>query len=190
MIFFINFALYFLLQINQNNYENNYFEDDELVALIDEFRIVKNKYEPDPISKINKNSDFSNISEIKSFHSYDSTKSDTKYIITYLKPCFEYFKFFKGIFYNCSSLISLPDISNWNTNNVIDMSYIFYNCSSLISLPDISKWNTNNVIDMSYIFYNCSSLESLPDISKWNTDKVKYMSYLFKNCYSLKFLPD
>ena len=50
--------------------------------------------------------------------------------------------------------------------NVIDMSYMFYNCSLLSSLPDISKWNISNVIDMSYIFYECSYLSSLPDISQ------------------------
>jgi len=43
---------------------------------------------------------------------------------------------------------------------------MFYGCSSLISLPDISKWNMNNNIDISYMFYGCSSLSSLPDISK------------------------
>ena len=50
-----------------------------------------------------------------------------------------------NIFYECSSLISLPDISKWKTNNVTDMSYMFYRCSRLSSLPDISKWKTNNV---------------------------------------------
>ena len=55
------------------------------------------------------------------------------------------------MFSGCSSLLSLPDISKWNTNNVTNMSYMFYNCSSLLSLPDISKWKTNNVIDMSSI---------------------------------------
>ena len=54
-------------------------------------------------------------------------------------------------------------------SNVTNMSYMFYNCESLISLPDISKWNTNNVKDMCYMFCNCYSLSSLPDISKWNT---------------------
>ena len=52
------------------------------------------------------------------------------------------------MFNNCSSLLSLPDISKWNTNNVTDMSFMFVNCSSLSSLPDISKWNTNNVTDV------------------------------------------
>ena len=88
-----------------------------------------------------------------------------------------------------STLISLPDISEWVTTNVKDMSYMFYNCIALKSLSDISKWNTTNVINMSYMFYYCSSLKSLPDISKWNTANVINMSYMF-HCNSLQSLPD
>ena len=95
-----------------------------------------------------------------------------------------------GLFYNCSSLISIPDISNWNTNNVIDMHGLFYKCSSLISIPDISKWNTNNVINMSEIFYYCSSLSSLPNISQWDTSKVEDISDIFDRCRSLSTFPD
>ena len=57
------------------------------------------------------------------------------------------------MFYNCSSLLSLPDIAKWNTLNVINMSCMFKNCSTLSSLPDISKLNTTNIKDMSYMFY-------------------------------------
>jgi len=32
--------------------------------------------------------------------------------------------------------------------------YMFYGCKSLSSFPDISKWNTNNVINMSHMFIN------------------------------------
>ena len=52
-----------------------------------------------------------------------------------------------------------------------NMSHMFYNCISLLSLPDISKINTNDVTDMSKMFYNYSTLLSLPDISKWNTKR-------------------
>ena len=38
------------------------------------------------------------------------------------------------------------------------MSYMFYGCSSLKSLPDISKWNTKNVIDMRDMFNECHNL--------------------------------
>ena len=44
-------------------------------------------------------------------------------------------------------------------NNVINASYMFSWCKSLISLPDISKWNTNNVTDMSFMFCGCKSLK-------------------------------
>ena len=43
-------------------------------------------------------------------------------------------------------------------NNVTNISYVFYNCSSLISLPDISKWNTHNVLNLNNLFHGCSSL--------------------------------
>ena len=55
------------------------------------------------------------------------------------------------------------------------MSAMFWECYSLKSLPDISEWNTSNVKYMSRLFYKCKSLKSLPDISKWNTSNVEYM---------------
>ena len=90
----------------------------------------------------------------------------------------------------CKSLLSLPDISKWNTNKVTDMSYIFSNCSSLSSLPDISKWNTSKVTNMNGMFNFCDLLNSLPDISKWNTSKVTGMGSIFSFCSLLKSLPD
>ena len=91
---------------------------------------------------------------------------------------------------------SIPDISKFNTSNVINMNGMFYNCKSLLSLPDISKWDTSNVkylggiyrgnlllaplndkeilstpkneMILSGMFYGCSSSLSLPDISNWN----------------------
>ena len=59
-----------------------------------------------------------------------------------------------SLFSDCSSIKYLPNISNWNINNVKDISYMFNNCSSLEKLPDISKWNTMNVNDISGFFYN------------------------------------
>ena len=52
------------------------------------------------------------------------------------------------MFYECSTLSSLPDISKWNTDKVTDMSYMFFGCSSLSCLPNISKWDTNNTTNM------------------------------------------
>ena len=38
-------------------------------------------------------------------------------------------------------------------NNVTNMSEMFYECDTLISLPDISKWNTRNITSMKGIFF-------------------------------------
>ena len=38
------------------------------------------------------------------------------------------------------------------------MSNMFSQCSSLISLPDISKWDTKNVTKMSDMFSECHNL--------------------------------
>jgi len=94
------------------------------------------------------------------------------------------------------SLSSMPDISNWKTNNITDMRDMFYGCSSLSYLPDISKWNTSKVTKMSDIFNGCCSLSYLPDISKWNTSKLKnvfskfYKYDIYKECISLLNIPD
>ena len=95
-----------------------------------------------------------------------------------------------GMFFGCSTLLSLPDIDKWNTKNVTEMSQLFFLCSSLKTLPDISKWDTSNVTDMSMMFSHCQSLKYLPDISSWNVSKVENMMETFYQCKSLKTLPD
>ena len=55
------------------------------------------------------------------------------------------------MFSGCSSLINI-DLSNINTNNVTDMSYMFDGCSSLIDI-NLSNFDTNNVTDMCCMFY-------------------------------------
>ena len=72
------------------------------------------------------------------------------------------------LFYGCSSLSSLPDISKWNTNSVTDMSSIFYGCTSLSILSDISKWNTNNGTGKACMFYLC------PNVILYKATQNKY----------------
>ena len=93
---------------------------------------------------------------------------------------------FKG----CKSLLSLPDLSNWNISNVEKMDDIFCECNSLISLSDISNWETSKVKNMSNTFKGCESLTSLPDISNWNTINVNDMGGMFLRCNSLLSLPN
>ena len=95
-----------------------------------------------------------------------------------------------GMFSGCSSLKSLPDISNWNTGNIINMNEVFSGCSSLKTLPDISKWNIENVTSMNGMFSFCSSLEKLPNISKWKANCIINMKGLFFDCLNLEIKPE
>ena len=94
------------------------------------------------------------------------------------------------MFEGCKNLKNINELLLFNTNKVKDMSYMFYECTSLESLNVIGRWDTNDVQNISYMFYKCTSLKSLKYISKWKTEKVTNMSYLFAGCSSLLFLPD
>ena len=44
------------------------------------------------------------------------------------------------------------------------MGYIFYECSSLSKLPDISNWNTESVSNTLHHFDECISLLVIPHL--------------------------
>ena len=90
-----------------------------------------------------------------------------------------------SMFYGCYSLVSLPDISEWNTFKVKDMSKLFKSCSSLKYLPKELNLNTINVTNMEGMFSGCSSLQYIPDISTWNTSNVENMNEMFQGCTKL-----
>ena len=90
-----------------------------------------------------------------------------------------------SVFSSCSSLTSL-DLSNFNTSNVTDMSFMFASCTGLTSL-DLSNFDTSSVADMSNMFTYCSSLTSL-DLSNFDTSSVTNMSFMFTYCSSLTSL--
>ena len=45
---------------------------------------------------------------------------------------------------------------------------MFYKCTSLVSLPNISKWHTDKVENMNDMFYKCDKLSNIP---KWYRGK-------------------
>ena len=46
------------------------------------------------------------------------------------------------------------------------MNYMFRNCSSLISLPDISQWDTSHLENNDNMFDGCNNLSEEPNIRK------------------------
>ena len=87
------------------------------------------------------------------------------------------------MFEGCISLISLPDISNWNTKNIININSLFCNWSSLKHLPDISKWNIfNSKAKNNYLLY-LSSIKSFDEDDIQNNFKItsKIIGKKYKN---------
>ena len=112
---------------------------------------------------------------------YDSSAGIANVIVnTIVSP-----NYMKNWFNSCYSLISI-DLSNFDTSNVVDMSFLFQNCNSLTSL-DLSSFNTSNVTNMNNMFGYCSWLTSL-DLSSFDTSNVTDMHYMFFDCTSLTSL--
>ena len=68
--------------------------------------------------------------------------------------------------------------------NVTDLTGMFYLCSSLKTMPDISKWNTSKVTSISYLFDGCTSLDvnEIKGISKWDTSSLIYATQMIRGC--------
>jgi surface protein len=87
------------------------------------------------------------------------------------------------MFSGCSGLAKL-DLSNFNTNNVTNMSGMFEDCSSLTTL-DLSCFNTGNVTDMSWMFCGCLGLSTIYVSNEWSTENVTDSNYMFSGCEKL-----
>ena len=86
----------------------------------------------------------------------------------------------EGMFYSCSLLTSVP---LFDTSSVTDMGNMFQRCTSLTSVP---LFNTSMVTNMYEMFINCTSLTTVP---LFNTSSVTDMAYMFLNCTSLTTVP-
>ena len=81
-----------------------------------------------------------------------------------------------NLFENCYSLTSL-DLSNFDTSNVSNMSYMFSGCKNLENL-DINHFKTSNVEDMQY----CKAMINPPPESErgeFLERKIKFINIFF-----------
>lgn len=75
---------------------------------------------------------------------------------------------FKDIFYNCSSLITVPSMNNWNVSTITSMYAAFYNAP--LFNQNISSWNVSSVTTMAMMFSNASAFNQ--NIGGWNISNV------------------
>ncbi len=89
------------------------------------------------------------------------------------------------MFAGCEKLTSLSG-PNFNTTNVRTMAHMFDGCSAFQSGGNlgISNFNTHNLQDMEAMFKNCSLLQDL-DLSSFSTNRVSNMTDLFSGCNKL-----
>ena len=72
----------------------------------------------------------------------------------------------------------LNGISNLKNMNFINMSKMFYNCVSLLSIPDIIKLNIQEANDNYLMFYNSISLIFLTNLEKTDEFSENNKNYL------------
>ena len=166
--------------------ENNINQDIQIINSLENLRRTQDlSFEDDDWKKENEKELKENI-EIKingkliEFAYYYKFNKEGKYKIEYSfknylsKTCL--------MFWGCKFITSL-DLSNFNAQNVTDMSFMF-SCCDLLANINLSNINTRNVTDMSFMFSCCNTLTNL-DLSNFNTQNVTNMSCMFDGCYSL-----
>ena len=93
-------------------------------------------------------------------------------------------------FYGLWNMTEIVNLSNLDTRNVTDMSYMFCYTTELEEI-NVSSFDTSKVTNMSYMFgtgpYEWpSNLTEIKGLDKLNTSKVTDMSYMFSRCANLE----
>ena len=87
---------------------------------------------------------------------------------------------FSNMFYYCTSLTSIPQLSTSNGKN---FSFMFYSCTALTSIPQL---DTSNGTDFNRMFLSCTKLHTIPLL---NMSNGKNFSQMFNGCYALTSIP-
>ncbi len=82
-----------------------------------------------------------------------------------------------GMFGTMHNLMDISALANWDTGNVIDMSYLFRS-STLTDFSAISNWDTRNVKNLGHMFLFAKDFTTI-DVSNWDTRKVTNMAGMF-----------
>ena len=135
------------------------------------------------ITKLNIDGEFIEISPDERnnfFYLFDNIGYHTVFFSLDFSKC----QYLSSMFYSNKNLVSIKFLDEFKGKNITSTSYLFGGCFNLTSL-DISNLNTEYVVDMSNMFANCWKLTSI-DLSNFNTKNVKNMNWMFEDCQSLK----
>ena len=76
------------------------------------------------------------------------------------------------------------DLSNFNTSNVTDMSYMFAGCYGAYTI-DVSSFDTSSVTNMRDMFADCSSVSTIFASTDFVTTNVTNSVNMFLYCDNL-----
>ncbi len=91
----------------------------------------------------------------------------------------------ESMFRLCRRLKTI-DISHFNTQSVTNMAYMFAECENLTSLQ-LAFLKTQLVTNMSHLLYKCRNLTDV-DLSNFSTQSVTDMSHMFYGCEKIENL--
>ena len=115
---------------------------------------------------------------------WDNIRESIRHVIIEGKIVFnENYSSLKYLFYDCINLESIEGLNNFDTTNIVDMSWMFTNCSSLSKLV-LDNFDTTNVADMFSMFSGCSGLIEL-DISNFAFNVGVNMWFMLSDCSQL-----
>ena len=162
--------------------------------ILDNYILAIYKIDKEDINKkiqiINCNKDNSNKKMIENSCEIflNNEKINFSYFYTFNKEGEYTFKFnfntkltnISFLFYNCINLISIDFFTNFNTENVSDMSNMFWECNELKDI-DLSSFNTRNVFQMNAMFSDCNSLTNLNLLKNFKIKENTDVSDIYYN---------
>ena len=109
------------------------------------------------------------ITDEDTFQEYVDKVDDINTLKNFLE-----FRGVKNLFEDVDSLTKIPEdvIRGYDLKDITDTSYMFYNCSSLTTIPQL---DTSKVTNMSNMFYDCSNLTTIPQLNTSNVADVSGM---------------
>lgn len=82
-----------------------------------------------------------------------------------------------SIFMGCENLTLSGVTDTLDLSNNPNLTFMFYQCSSITTIPNINFWNMSGITSISNMFYNAGNFNS--NIGSWNTSAITDMSFVF-----------
>ena len=94
---------------------------------------------------------------------------------------------FSYMFYHCTALSSVGDLSKWTGSNATNVSSMFDGDEALTSL-DLTNFNPSGATSFLGMFSGCSKLTSVGDLNKWTGSNATNVAYMFNGDEALTSL--